>query len=209
MMKMKIIASPSTSPTYSPSLLPSYSPSISKESIVQETILAKRTLIEQFVLQSYSSNGLSYPSRQYTFPDFYSALQLVILQGFGTNKVQFLTNEGDMNGVQYGFVNIAAFLSQAMVESIQYDACDELNWQQVAGRYAISNSCGQEGRSYQDEVCPLEESQMTCPLDLGMEETGVSSGNGVRAPPPLTCRAGSGLGFYSGYWDTNAGTEVG
>jgi hypothetical protein len=202
-----LTVSPTTSPTEMPTTIPSYAPSTSKDSIVQETLLSKRNLIENLVLVSYTSGGLSYPSRQYTFDDFYDALQLIILQGFG-NGIQFLLNEGDVDTYHYGLVNLAAFLSQAMTESIQYDACDELNWQEVAGRYAISNSCGQEGRSYQDEICPLEESYMTCPGDSEMEITAISSGNQVRAPPPLTCRPGSGAGYYTGYWDSTTGTEV-
>lgn len=201
------LVSPTISPSYTPSTFPSYAPSISKASIIQDTLLTKRSLIENYVLVSYTSNGLSYPSRQYTFTDFYQALQLVILQGFGPD-VNFLTNEGDAKSFQYGLVNVAAFLAQAMAESIQYDACDELNWEEVAGRYAISNSCGQEGRSYQHEICSLEQSYMSCPVDIEMEMTGISSGSGVRAPPPLTCGPGSGAGYYAGYWDTELGIEV-
>lgn len=92
-----------------------------------------------------------------------------------------------------------------MVEAIQYDTCDELNWQAVAGRYALSNSCGQQGRSYQDETC---EEKYTCEVDPNMESTAVDAGKGQRAPPPFTCRPGSGDAYYSGYWDTYSGTEV-
>lgn len=49
---------------------------------------------------------------------------------------------------------------------------------------------------------------MTCPVDYEMEVTAISSGSGVRAPPPLTCKPGNGNGFYSGYWDTSTGVEV-
>ena len=31
----------------------------------------------------------------------------------------------------YGLVNIAAFLAQAMKETIRYDACDENSWDRV------------------------------------------------------------------------------
>ena len=92
-----------------------------------------------------------------------------------------------------------------MVESIQYDSCDELNWQAVAGRYAISNSCGQQGRSYQDETC---DEKYKCELDPEMEISAVDAGKGERAPPPFTCRPGSGEGHYSGYWDISTGTEI-
>ena len=105
---------------------------------------------------------------------------------------------------KYGLVNVAAFLSNVMVEAIYDDICDELNWQHVAGRHAISNACGQEGRSYQDETCGI----YSCEVDPNMEITAVTAANEIRAPPPLECRPGSGPGFYAGYWDTNIGVEV-
>jgi hypothetical protein len=204
-------ASPTTSPTTTPTSTPSYQPSTSKESIFLDTVLSKQSLIENLVLISYTSGGLSYSSRQYTFTDFYSALSLIVQNGGfddDDGQIQFLSNEGDVNTYHYGLVNLSAFLAQAMAESIQFDACDELNWQEVAGRYAISNSCGQGGRSYQDESCALEESYMTCGVDYEMEIVAISSGNGVRAPPPLSCSPGQGVGYYSGYWDTSTGVEV-
>ena len=39
----------------------------------------------------------------------------------------------DIDKYIYGIVNLAAFLANAMVESIHDDTCDELNWQAVAG----------------------------------------------------------------------------
>jgi len=118
---------------------------------------------------------------------------------------EFLLGNDDPNEAIYGLVNLGAFLANAMVESIQYDTCDELNWQAVAGRNAISNSCGQQGRSYQDEVC---ETMYTCPVDTEMKTTAVDSGKGARDPPPFTCRPGSGIGYYSGYWATSTGSEI-
>ena len=34
----------------------------------------------------------------------------------------------------YGLVNVAAFLAQAMKETIRYDACDENSWDRVGSR---------------------------------------------------------------------------
>lgn len=121
--------------------------------------------------------------------------------------VFYLGEEDDKypNSFAYGAVNLAAFLANAMVLSIQSDACDEHNWQEVAGRYAISNSCGQEGRSYQDEECG---EVFSCPVDPDMEMTAVTAGSQVRAPPPFTCEPGTGAGNYAGYWDTSSGTEI-
>ncbi|KAL7518476.1 hypothetical protein ACHAWX_003298 [Stephanocyclus meneghinianus] len=202
-------APPTGSPTETPTSIPSLSPSFSKESIVQDFLLSRKKLIEKYVLISYTSSGAAYPSRQYTFDYFFSSLQLMGIEGFGS-PFQFMLYEGDAGKYQYGLVNLAAFLANAMVETFQYDACDELNWQEVAGRYAISNSCGQEGRSYQDETCSNQatEDVFSCQVDENMEITAISSGNQVRAPPPFKCQAGTGEGFYAGYWDTETGTEV-
>lgn len=64
--------------------------------------------------------------------------------GYG-GEFEFYLGGGQIDSYIYGLVNFAAFLANAMVESISNDTCDELNIQQVAGKYAISNSCGQEG----------------------------------------------------------------
>ena len=126
------------------------------------------------------------------------------VEGFGADFSFYLSND-DPDRYIYGLVNLAAFLANVMVESIRYDSCDELNWQAVAGRYALSNSCGQQGRSYQDEMC---EQKFTCEVDTMMKSTAVDSGKGVRAPPPFTCGPGSGEGYYSGYWDTSTGSQI-
>jgi hypothetical protein len=123
---------------------------------------------------------------------------------FGTAIEFFLANFLE-NEYKYGLVNVAAFLANAMVESIQYDTCDELNWQALAGQYAISNSCGQQERSYQDEVC---EEEYTCEVDMEMEITAVDSRRDVRDPPPFTCGPRSGEMDYSGYWDISSGTAI-
>jgi hypothetical protein len=184
------------------SYTPTFSPTASE--FAMPIIRKSQTLLEKFVFISYTSSGVAYPSVKYTFENFYDALHIMALQGFGGDYSFFLGND-DKDQYIYGLVNLAAFLANAMVESIQYDTCDELNWQAVAGRYAISNSCGQDGRSYQDEIC---EEKYTCEVETTMEQTAVDSGKGTRAPPPFTCRAGSGDGYYSGYWDTSSGTEI-
>jgi len=126
------------------------------------------------------------------------------VDGFGADFRFSLWDEDDVR-FKYGLVNVAAFLSQAMEESMRDDTCDELNWQEVAGRHAISNSCGQEGRTYQEETCGI----FSCTVDPSMEVTAISSGNQVRAPPPFECRpGGGGPGSYAGYWDTYAGSEI-
>lgn len=51
-----------------------------------------------------------------------------------------------------GLVNLAFFLANAMAEAITGDSCDEINWEKVGSQYAISNSCGQNGRDYATEI---------------------------------------------------------
>ena len=74
------------------------------------------------------------------------------------------------NALLYGIVNICAFLANAMVESIQYDSCEEFNGMPTGGypshgdnlvftelnavhaRYfPMSNACGQFGKLYSNE----------------------------------------------------------
>mmetsp|Transcript_949 Transcript_949/g.2041 ORF Transcript_949/g.2041 Transcript_949/m.2041 type:complete len:1224 (-) Transcript_949:127-3798(-) len=83
-------------------------------------------------------------------------------------------------GYEYGLANMAAFLSQVMVDGIYDDACDELSEQRLLDRsgnptnvYPFSNACGQWNASYEDMTCPLpEEKGMECPLSPGMTIVG-------------------------------------
>jgi hypothetical protein len=91
------------------------------------------------------------------------------------------------NDIIAGLTNIAMFLSQAMVQSIQDDACDEHNIQLVSGKYPVSNSCGQFGLSYQDINCTGADADMTCPLDPNQSFSGVTRPLALRAPQPFRC----------------------
>lgn len=164
--------------------------------------MSKKSLIEQHVLKSYTADGNAYPSVRYTYERFFKSLKIMANDGFGAD-FKFMLWDLENEKYRYGLVNLAAFLANVQVEAINDDTCDELNWQQVAGQYAISNSCGQEGRSYQDETCGI----YSCITDPNMEVTAVHAASGVRSPPPLECKPGSGPDFYSGYWNTNSGTE--
>ena len=53
----------------------------------------------------------------------------------------------------YGGANLALFLAMAMTESIAYDTCDEFNTDEVAGRFAISNSWYETQAVY---ICHLD-----------------------------------------------------
>ncbi len=108
----------------------------------------------------------------------------------------------------YGLVNVAAYLAQAMTDSIIHDACDELNVDYLDDdnndgrglddgkdvfRFPISNACGQYGRSYEDESCDTVDlkydckSQMDVELLANMESNGISRGHWDGAPGSFYC----------------------
>ena len=200
------------SPTETASISPTTPPPTSsptQDRLVRDFLDSKRELIDQSVLVSYNgSSGQSYSSTQYTINALMKSIHLMAIDGFGA-EFKFNLWEGDGTRYIYGLVNLAAFLANCMVEAIEDDTCDELNWQETSGRYAISNSCGQEGRSYEDENCASGTLEfLSCDVDTNMQVTAVSRGTKVNAPPPLTCQRGSGEGYFAGYWDASSGREV-
>lgn len=72
-------------------------------------------------------------------------------------------------------------------------------------RYPISNACGQNGRSYQDDICTGgdEGEGYECEVDSSMEMYGVTHARWIGAPPPLYCGDKS-----TGYWDHFRGLEI-
>jgi len=134
--------SPTNSPTTSPTISPTQTPTIANLSM--SFLISKRAEIEDKILIVKTQSGLSYPSVRYTFDMMIQSLEKMGQGGYG-GEFEFYLGGGQIDLYFYGLVNFAAFLANAMVESISNDTCDELNIQQVAGKYAISNSCGQEG----------------------------------------------------------------
>jgi len=174
-------------------------------------IEGKRDLIENYILISRNeATGRISPSTQYTYSAMIESLHIMGGDGFGADFKFMLWEETEATWI-YGLVNLAAFLANCMVESIESDACDELNWQQSSdeeGMYALSNSCGQEGRNYADENCSGGSTEFrSCDVDVSMNITAVSVGTQINAPPPLTCHEGSGRSFFAGYWDSSDGTQ--
>jgi len=99
----------------------------------------RQDVMNSQVLRSQTPQGQLYPSYRYQLPDFLSALTHISEKGIGGRK--FYIGEPRMNeGVRYGVVNAIMFLSQAYKESIQYDACDENNWELVNDRFPLSNA---------------------------------------------------------------------
>ena len=208
-------AMPSGSPTITDSISPSASPSSSPTDSDFFAGLETQDMkqkIESTVLQSYTpTGGIAYPSTKYLYDGLISSLKEMAIDGIQSDGREFKFWIGsDERRKDYGRTNVAAFLAMAMTETIAYDTCDEFNSDEVAGRYAISNSCGQNSRSYQDEVCTnSQEVDMSCPVDMNMNvvSSGYSTNVMGRAPPPFSCKPKEDEMDYAGYWDSVTGAS--
>eukprot|EP00984_Skeletonema_dohrnii_P000082 scaffold27_cov125-Skeletonema_dohrnii-CCMP3373.AAC.3 len=170
----------------------------------------RRSQLDSSVFVSYDKDGNPYPSLWYQFGDFVRALRPIAVLGVGGGESEtfFYIGQSDNRGIVHGLVNVAAFLAQASVVSIKYDACDEFNMDKTdyTQKYAVSNSCGQFGRSYQDEVCTGNTAYMTCDVDEDIQMTAVTKLNEEKAPPSLSCRAKDSATDFTGHWDRSTGT---
>lgn len=174
-----------------------------------------------FMMRAY--DGSLFPSYNYRYDDFVDALAVMTVTGIdgetfyvgepeNGKTARYLQGENSTKkgtSLVPGLVNIAAFLAQAMTESIIHDACDEFNAQPLPNstddgiglddgidhfRFPISNACGQNGRSYQDEQCNRPEDRMyDCTTQLNSEEfasmeiTAFSQSRWPGSPGPLYC----------------------
>lgn len=133
------------------------------------------------ILQSQQPDLSWAPSTIYRPEDLVIAVQKMIQTGVGGYKLL-----GDDHGTKYALVNIAAFLAQSMQETIQYDACDENNWDSSSG-YTASNACGQLGQSYQDYQCSGADAHMQCEVDPEMQILATTHAKWYGAPAPMFC----------------------
>jgi len=182
----------------------------------EKWVQSKRTRIEGTVLVSQNNyvEGLPYFSQSFTFDSFISALRVTARFGVSDGLFFYVGDPvSGERGFRAGVVNLAAFLANAMVESIVYDSCDETYWESSSdGKYPMSNSCGQNSRSYQDETCPAWQSFISCPVNDAMMVEGEVP---VMGKPPFffddqapqfQCRAGAE--YDVGYWDPSTETYV-
>lgn len=133
------------------------------------------------ILKWEYAQGQYKPSTVYQWPDLVKGLET--MNQVGVNGETFWLGDGN---TKYGLVSVAAFLSQAMKETIKYNVCDENNWDATTG-YAASNACGQLGQSYQNYNCPAGQEQYQCDVDPDMEVRASTSATWYGAPGPLFC----------------------
>lgn len=145
---------------------------------VEETFQSIKDVINTKLFLYETPDMQWLPSTVYRFDGFFDGLQLMYKQGVNGKKIYMGGNDpGCPHCHMYGLVNIAAFLAQAMKETIRYDACDENSWDRVGDKkmYPIANACGQLSQSYQDYHCKEEERFMECEVDINMSIKAVSS----------------------------------
>ena len=141
----------------------------------------------------------------FDYNSFKSSLHTMITTPID-NKSFYIGSSDQKNGRVYGLVNIAAFLSQAVVDSIQHGSCDEVNTDVIDGLLPLSNACGQNGLDYQDPqtLCLASEEKYACDVEWEMSLQGelVTSN-----PPPFFCGPAKEYGGFTGYWDYVSGSE--
>jgi hypothetical protein len=171
---------------------------------VAEILVKSKTDIEQNVLVRRTPNLEWEASSIYHYDGLVKALGVMTLHNVRSGNFYLGDEMGDV-GARYGLVNLAAFLAHSMAQSIKYDICDEPNWEQVNGKYPLSNACGQGGKSYQDMTCPEDERHMECPVKTSMTTRAVTHANWGAfpgAPTHLFCQPKSTDGSpFTGFWD--------
>jgi len=170
---------------------------------VEETFKSMKDAINTKLFLYETPDMQWLPSTVYGFDGFFEGLQVMYKEGVNGKTIYMGGNDPDCpHCFMYGLVNIAAFLAQAMKETIRYDACDENSWDRVGDMkmYPISNACGQLGQSYQDYHCKEEERFMECEVDTNMSIKAVTHAKWWGAPGPLFCGPKSQYP-HTGYWD--------
>ena len=90
------------------------------------------------VLLSFDpSTNTRRPTKLYGYDGFLNAIGLVSEGDLGSTYM-YLGDDSPW-GQNYGLVNIALFLSQSVIETVQFDMCDEISWEKnVFGKYPVS-----------------------------------------------------------------------
>lgn len=143
------------------------------------------------------------PSTLYHWADFLKAVYDMHLVGVDEKRFWFGdASDDEATRTKIGAVNIAAFIAQSMVETIQYDACDENNWDTG---YPITSACGQLGQDYESYDCEL-----ACPKAPMMQVSALTHAKWYGAPGPLFCApdqaliaAGLSKDGTTGFWNPN------
>jgi len=162
------------------------------------TWINSRTNLGDQVFKKYDVSQGWVNSQTYNINDFNTAL-FDMMDGIGEFKFYQSSKSAAST-----LINIAAFLSQCMAETIIYDACDENNWTNTTTdtqpyQYPFSAACGQGMSNY---VGPNYQCDEGCTIDPQMTIVAQTNANWYGAPPPLFCAPKSKIS-NTGYWKTS------
>merc|ERR1719428_1166904 len=186
---------------------------LTPEALLQHVLDALKNADSAGVFQYQKPDESWAPSTLYTWEDMIKGVNIMATQGIGKQKLYI----GEGANINYGLVNIAAFLGQSMAETIMYNACDENNWSNPdvtkmygGTAYTAAYACGQGKQSYQDYKCSKEDDalaggKMACDVDRHMEMRAHTQAKWYGAPPALFCAPRSKvpkapLWNYGGPW---------
>lgn len=220
---------PSANPTRYPTKMPSKPPqSALPPSSAGYPVPSPETIAEIGSILIDSADGISSevllkidvvtkeksPTQLYQYGGFVNALGVMSKGSVGS--MYFYLGPSDNPGkTDYGLANVAIFLAQAVIETVQFGVCDDVSWEKdVFGRYPLSNSCGQ-GRyvgvasaTYEDSnPCSDDDAFMACETNLEMTAIAETHGIFVGAPPPLECYPSTATERFTGAWDPSLSCE--
>jgi hypothetical protein len=187
------------------------SPTVYDYEYAEKWLHLKRPKIEGNILTSkhHELGRVQYYSQAFRFSPFISAIRTAAKYGLGDGRYFFLIDpEKGLSGFNAGLVNLAGFLANAMAEAIDHDTCEEFQWEKdmATGRYAVSNSCGQNGRNYGTETCPPWQSFISCPvaadakMQASIPATSEPPFRFETKPPPFECIPRTVLPS-AGFWE--------
>eukprot|EP00397_Hematodinium_sp_SG-2012_P005238 GEMP01005256.1.p1 GENE.GEMP01005256.1~~GEMP01005256.1.p1 ORF type:complete len:595 (+),score=103.12 GEMP01005256.1:2215-3999(+) len=141
------------------------------------------------------------PSKLYKWNDFTSAVKKAHTEGVAGLKLWLGDSTDEATRAKEAMVNLAAFLAQAMQETIRYDACSENNWDNTTSPpYLMSGACGQSGQDYARG--DAYNCDYSCPLNEQMKITAVTNAVWWGAPGPFVCAPDGTKGVGKGWhWD--------
>jgi len=116
-------------------------PADSVTSAIEQILSTSQAALNQNVFIYQTPDFQWLPSDVFTLQSFIDGLRVMYKDGIA-NKYFYLGTEGSASqSHMYGVVNIAAFLAQVMKESLQYNACDENNWDLVSATIHDNTCC--------------------------------------------------------------------
>mmetsp|Transcript_29382 Transcript_29382/g.69883 ORF Transcript_29382/g.69883 Transcript_29382/m.69883 type:complete len:1241 (+) Transcript_29382:412-4134(+) len=170
------VGSPTKIPIFVESTSPSAAPTseddarLARYNDMAMYLQSKRKAISSMIFKgvTYSLSGLLF------------AMKDLATTGLGDDLFFYIGQDDDFD---LGLANVAVFFAHAMTRGLATDTCEEINVDHVDGKLPLSNSCGQHGKSYNDEICELSDIGKECLVDPQQTVHAISDSD----LPPMHC----------------------